>query len=425
MSKSVADPSPELTRSLELFNQFSSQLARSYHELEQRVAQLSGELAAARDERLRQLAEQERLAARLRQLLELLPGGLVVVDGTGVVVDCNATAAELLGDPLAGRPWQVIVERALAPAPAGAGEVPLRSGRRISVSTRPLEAEPGHIILLLDVTEQHDLREMVQRHQRLSALGEMAARLAHQIRTPLSSALLYGSQLASPTITAAKRARFIDSIMGRLRHLERIVNDLLRFAQSGEFEADDIDVQILIDDLFTTLEPQLQGAGGRLTSLNRAPGARLRGSREALHSALLNLATNAIQACGQRPMLHLEVRRDGPGCIEISLADNGPGIPEALREKVFMPFFTTRSDGTGLGLPVARAIVVAHRGDLWMRSSEAGTVFGLRIPGIAPKALVSGGVSADCTAPPSVPRAIAAEPGRLAGGLAGRRQCKK
>jgi len=381
----------QLEDAFELFNRMSNQLASSYQTLENRVAQLSAELAAARSERLQQLAEKERIANRLQRLIEVLPGGLLVLDGEGRITECNPAAVTLLCEPLLGEAWQDVVERAFSPESAGGSELTLCNGRRVSISVRGLDPEPGQIVLLLDVTDQHALQETLNRHRRLSAMGEMVASLAHQVRTPLSSALLYASQLSAPQLDASSRTRFTDRIVGRLRHLERMVNDMLQFARGGSFEKQDFAVQDLLDDLLKTLEPQLQSCGGAIEIHNRAPGACLRGSREALQSAILNLATNALQACTAAPRLRLEVRRAGPALVELLLGDNGPGIPEEVREKVFTPFFTTRADGTGLGLPVVRAIVLAHDGDLWMRSTPGqGTTFGLRIPAGGEQALASG-----------------------------------
>lgn len=392
----------QLEDAFELFNRMSNQLASSYQTLENRVSELSAELAAARSERLQQLAEKERLANRLQRLIEVLPGGLLVVDGDGTIRECNPAALRLLGEPLVGESWQRIVDRAFAPEAAGGSEVTLRTGRRVSISVRGLDPEPGQIVLLLDVTEQHALQETLNRHRRLSAMGEMVASLAHQVRTPLSSALLYASQLSASDLSPAQRSRFTDRIVGRLRHLERMVNDMLQFARGGSFDKQDFAVQALVDDVLKTLEPQMKACGGTLEVHNRIPGASLRGCREALQSAILNLATNALQACDEAPRLRLEIRRAGPAAVELVLSDNGPGIPEEVREKVFTPFFTTRPDGTGLGLPVVRAIVLAHDGELWMRSTPGeGATFGLRIPAGGEQVLASGG-GQDVLAPRSV-----------------------
>jgi two-component system sensor histidine kinase FlrB len=371
----------QLEDAFHLFNQMSSQLEASYQALENRVAQLNHELAAARSERLRQLAEKERLANRLERLLDVLPGGVVVVDEQGFVAECNPAAVDLLGEPLQGCLWHDVIQRAFQPYSDDGSEVTLHSGRRVSMSTRSLDPEPGQIVLLMDVTEQHALQHMLNRHRRLSAMGEMAASLAHQVRTPLASALLYVSHLARADLSDDGRRRFTDKVIGRLRHLERMINDMLQFARGGSFDMEDFPVELLVDEFTQSLEPQLQACCGELELQNQAAGSNLRGNREALQSALSNLATNAIEACGQRAQLCLEIRRNDQDELVLLLHDNGPGIPAAVQERLFTPFFTTRPNGTGLGLAVVRAIARAHQGDVWVTSKPGqGSTFGIRIP---------------------------------------------
>ncbi len=371
----------QLEDAFQLFTQMSSQLEDSYRVLEARVAQLSEELAAARSERLTQLAETERLVNRLERLLDLLPGGVLVLDGDGTISACNPAALDLLGPPLEGMGWRQVVERAFQTQVGDDGEVGLLSGRKVSLSARSLEPEPGQIMLLMDVTEQHALQTTLNRHRRLSAMGEMAAALAHQVRTPLASALLYVSHLGRHDLADADRRRFTDKVVGRLRHLEHLVGDMLQFARGGSFDMDDVPVDALVADLQQTLDPQLEALGGEFELFNRAPGALLRGNREALQSALLNLATNALQACPVAPKLRIEVRSNADQQIVFLLSDNGPGIAEDIRERLFAPFFTTRADGTGLGLAVVRAIALAHQGEVWLHSSSVhGSTFAVRVP---------------------------------------------
>lgn len=371
----------QLTDAFHAFNEMSVRLAGSYQELEARVAELNRELAAARSERLRQLAEKERLADRLARLLEGLPGGVVVVDGAGRIQECNPAALELLGAARTGEPWEAVAQRTFEAGAGEAGEIQLNNGRRVILSVRPLTAEAGRILLLQDVTEQRALQRLVDRHQRVAAMGEMAAGLAHQIRTPLASALLYASNLVRGALGEEERRRFAERIVSRLRHLERMVEETLRFAREGVLELEDIESGALLEELHQMIDPQLRACGGQLELIDRAPGARLRGSREALVGALHNLATNALQASPRAPHLHLELTREPPGALSLIFADDGPGIPEDVRERIFEPFFTTRADGTGLGLAVVHAVVQAHHGDIHVDSAVgAGTRFHIRLP---------------------------------------------
>jgi len=381
MTQQTTGRNRELEDAFNVFNRMSLQLESSYRDLEQQVAGLTAELAAARSERLRQLAEKERLANRLSRLLETLPGGVIVLDAQGIVQECNPAALTLLGEPLLGQLWRDVMQRACS-AEYGVddNEIKLANGRQITLSARPLGTEPGQILLLTDVTEHRALQNLVNRQQRLSAMGEMAASLAHQIRTPLATALLYLSHLNHPQ--QAERLRVTEKIRARLCHLEGMVNDMLVFARGGGGGAiEKVSIDSVLDELRQTLEPQLQMLRGELVIDNAAPGAVVNGSHAALAGALLNLASNAVQSCGNDVRLRITVRTPQPGRLTLCISDNGPGIPANCIERIFEPFFTTRPDGTGLGLAVVRAVAEAHHGAVWVDSPPGqGACFGLRLP---------------------------------------------
>ncbi len=376
----VPGPACDLVDAFRLFSEVSAHLAASYHELESRASELSNELAAARSEHLEGLAEKNRLANRLRRLLDVLPGGVVVLDGDGRVQDCNPAAIDLLGEPLLGSAWRDVIQRAFSPRSDDGHEISLRDGRLVSIATSPLAPEPGQILLLKDLTETRRLQERLNHDRRLSAMGRMVAALAHQIRTPLASVLLYASHLNRPVLAVADRQRAAERIQSRMRHLERLINDMLLFARDGSFAKSTFPVAGLIADLRKGLEVGLQTHDCQLTTLDESDGVALCANRETLLSALQNLANNAMQACGPGGQLLFIARADA-ACIDLMVCDNGPGISETLQERIFEPFFTTRAQGTGLGLAVVRAIAEAHGGSAWMSSQPGvGSTFGLRLP---------------------------------------------
>lgn len=283
--------------------------------------------------------------------------------------------------------------RAFAAGARGPYEATLKDGRQLNISSCELAAEPGRILLFQDVTETRQLQDLLSRHQRLSAMGEMVARLAHQIRTPLSSAMLYVSLLHKASAEQqTDRVQCTGKVLSRLRELERMVNDMLVFARGGEFAAQPIALSGLLDDLRQALELPLQQGHGRLDIVDHAPGATIEGVRDVLMGALLNLTTNAMQAAGTDIRLIIATRRAADGGIEVSVTDNGPGIPPDMHEKIFEPFFTTRSSGTGLGLAVVRAVMEGHRGAVSLESQEGrGASFTLKFPAPnAEQALASG-----------------------------------
>ena len=381
MTEKSANRGQDLHDAFHAFSEISERLTESYRDLEERVAVLTEELAAARSERLQQLAEKERLANRLQQLLDALPGAIVVLDGNDIIREYNPGAVDLLGEPLLGEKWVDVAKRSISGLSGDGYYATLCDGRQVGISSRALGCEPGRILLLKDDTETRRLQEMLNRHQRLSAMGEMVARLAHQIRTPLASAMLYVSHLNKPQCDAPTKSHYADKILLGLRQLERMVNDMLVFARGGEFTPETVSVDALLDELKQVLEPQLQQYAGNISIINNTAACMVEGSRDMLMGALLNLSTNAMQACGEGVDLKIEISAADTDSIEILISDNGPGIDAEIQKKIFEPFFTTRSGGTGLGLAVVRAVIQGHQGDIHVRSSPGqGATFFLKLP---------------------------------------------
>ena len=365
----------QLRDAFEIFNRQSGMLEESYRELQGKVTILTRQLRQAQSERLAELEQKERLSQHLSRLLETLPGAILVIDANGVIQECNSEAATLLSRPLVGCAWSTIVRREVSAGGSEDGNILLRDGRWLSLSRRPLADGQGEVLLLADITESRQLSRVRQRRERLSTIGEMTARFAHQVRTPLASAMLYTAQLDTGS---DRQQRAVSKIRSRLQDLGRMVNDMLGFAAGTDKCDETVDVNELLADVRLTLEPQLEHG----TELRFGVGdtsLRVAGNKDALKGALLNLVTNACQACGAGGIVTVAARRDGND-IELTVEDNGPGIPEEVLPRLFEPFFTTRPQGTGLGLAVVQAVAAAHEGDIRVASSSSGSTFKLRIP---------------------------------------------
>ncbi|ARU89174.1 PAS domain-containing sensor histidine kinase [Pseudomonas sp. M30-35] len=354
-----------LEQAFEMFNQMSSQLSESYSLLESRVTELKGQLALVSAQRMQELAEKERLALRLQSLLDLLPGGVIVIDGQGVVREANPVARNLLGKPLAGMLWREVIARSFAPREDDGHEVSLKDGRRLAIATRSLHGEPGQLVLLTDLTETRRLQDQLSRHERLSALGRMVASLAHQIRTPLSAALLYASHLTEQVLPAEQQQRFAGRLKERLHELEHQVRDMLIFARGDLPLPDRITPKALFNALRAAGETHVQGMQVRwqCDSYN----GELLCNRDTLVGTALNLVENAIQASGReaRLKIHLYSRAN---TLRLCISDDGPGIDALTLARLGEPFFTTKTTGTGLGLAVVKAVAKAHQGELKLLS---------------------------------------------------------
>lgn len=372
----------DLQQSLALFEQMSSRLGSSYSLLESRVNELTGQLAQVSEQRVQELNEKERLAHRLQSLLDLLPGGVVVIDGHGVVREANPVARDMLGEALLGCLWRDVIAQRFAPRRDDGHEISLADGRRLSISTRSLQGEPGQLVLLTDLTETRRLQDQLSRHERLSAMGRMVASLAHQVRTPLSAALLYASHLTEQVLPAEQQQRFAGRLKERLHELEHQVRDMLVFARGELPLPDRLDPAQLFEALRQSGESMVQGIDVRWQCDVR--GGELLCNRDTLVGALLNLVENAIQATGQGVRLKVHAYRR-ESTLRLCISDDGPGIDALTLARLGEPFFTTKTTGTGLGLAVVKAVARAHQGELRLRSRPGrGTCALLILPLITP-----------------------------------------
>jgi two-component system, sensor histidine kinase FlrB len=381
----VADGELPATKAEQL-GDMSRQLTDSYFVLEDRLSELNKKLNAAADQRMQELAEKERIATRLQNLLNFLPGGVVVLDSSGRVSECNPAAIDLLGEPLGGELWRDVIRRSFAPRKDDGHEVSLRDGRRISISTSS-HGEDGQIILLTDQTETRRLQSQLSRHERLSALGKMMSALAHQIRTPLSAAMLYAGHLCNSKLDDAKRQQFSEKISNRLNNIERQVQDMLVFAKGELPLTNVISVKALELAVAEAIEVVLMTTESTCVWRNDCPEQMIRCNPEALVGALSNLVNNAIQAVERNARLRIAFTRTRPKNpaeapqLMIAVCDAGPGIAPELLPNLGELFVTTKAQGTGLGLAVVKAVARAHQGNFSLQSTQGqGTCASLFIP---------------------------------------------
>ena len=383
MSEAAQIPAPdvkaqELQRAFDVFNQVSLELTQAYEGLQGRVESLTAELAVANGELLRQYQEKEALSERLSLLLNALPAGVVVLDSSAKVSEANPAARAMLGETMIGCDWPILAGSQLVATDAP--EEWQLGTRRVSIAESPLDSAGGRILLIHDVTAAHSLKADLERNQRLAAMGEMAASLAHQLRTPLATALLYSANLAQPELSDAARARFAGKATEQLKRLERLIQDVLLFARGESIGRDTIDAALLISEAAQTLDPLCLEKGVRLRIMADVGGIVLMGSRKALGGALLNLLENALQACDAGGEVVLSALMTGRR-LRIGVRDTGPGIAPEAQARIFEPFFTTRGQGTGLGLAIALGVARAHGGTIEVASQPGeGSEFLMLLP---------------------------------------------
>ncbi len=326
------------------------------------------------------------MSQHLRALLDAIPGVVVVINAKGLIVDFNVPATELLGDHLLDSYWRDVVNRTFLPN-LDQGELRTASGQQFSISTRPLGYEPGQILLLSDVTQTRQLQRAAQQNLHLMTMGKMMASLAHQIRTPLSSSMLYLSQIMEGNLDTEKSQKFTQKTLDRIKHIETMINDMLVFAHGGQFHMSDFPVADLIKELIDQIQPQLNLHQATLKIDDVRRDILINGNKDALLGALANICMNALDA-GTRyqdknQQINIFVSITKKGQVLLSIKDNAGGMDENTLSHLFDPFFTTREEGTGLGLAVVKSVVESHQGIIEVDSTLGeGSQFDVYLPSL-------------------------------------------
>ncbi len=344
---------------------------------------------------------------RFSHLLSIMPAGVLVLDKKGAVTLANQQAKILLEEPLVGETWRDVISRVFTPKADDGHEVSMRNGKRVKIDISPLTEEKGQLIVITDLTETRQLQSRVGHMQRLSSLGKMVASLAHQVRTPLSSALLYAENLKAMPLNNNIATQFSEKLTLRLKELESQVNDMLLFAKSSDNQiVTPLSIQQIQNQAIAQVEAQIKQANIKFQVLNNLDHAlnassiecHILGNITAISGALTNLITNAMQAhphvinsaqCAQIPTITFNITQenithkntaDQAYCV-FSVIDNGKGLEKDRCTHIFEPFYTTRSQGTGLGLAVVNTVAKSHKGFVKCGNNpDKGAFFSLYLP---------------------------------------------
>lgn len=370
--------SEQLQEAFETFNEQSVRLQDSYQSLETLVASLSSELQATQNQRLIELAEKEQLAERLVTLLNALPAGVIVIDANGIIQDINPAAKAMFCDYQVGAIFDQTIAGISLDMLQESNDITLPCGSLVSCQTQ--KTDHSTILLFNDISERVALEKQISHQERLSSMGEMLAKLAHQLRTPLSSSLLYASNLTNSQIPESRRVDFAEKIQDSLNKQNTMINDMLVFSKNDNSGKDCLSVSKLLVDIKETLKPQLEEMHAKWLVEANDEECFISGSYSLLAGALSNLVMNALHASGKGATITWIIEHSDEN-LYLSIQDNGPGISNADAEKIFDPFFTTHHNGTGLGLAVARNVIQAHKGTIILdNASNKGARFLITLP---------------------------------------------
>jgi PAS domain S-box-containing protein len=325
---------------------------------------------------------------------------IIVVDSAGRVVDANRSAERVLGPAtnLFGRPivecigqaglFSIVQEVLTNREPVKGRELVLEAGaelRHYAVNVSPFtesetHSDTGALLIMYDLTALRTMERQVERAERLAALGQLTAGLAHEIRNGLNKMAGYATILADELPFGSPLARFPRGILEDTASLEGLLGRFLAFARDEKLSQTEVSLPALLTRELDALGPELKARKILLVTDFDPRTPTIVGDPSQLAQAVTNVVLNAVEAMVRGGTLTVTLRPSGNDIL-IVVKDTGPGIPENQRELVFNPFFTTKATGTGLGLSITHRIITRHGGVVHLDSrTDEGTTVVLQLP---------------------------------------------
>jgi signal transduction histidine kinase len=235
----------------------------------------------------------------------------------------------------------------------------------------------GYVILIKDVTRIKELEHQNERNQRLISMGEMAAKIVHEIRSPLCSIELFSNMLSNDLRETA-HSEMANGISTGIKSLNNILTNMLLFAKPQKMSFNDVRISEIIGEILKILAPLVETRG--IGVINNITDDIVTGDAELLKQVFMNIVLNAIQAMPDGGVLKVEMDRKGE-FTAVNFIDEGEGIDPGNVEKIFDPFFSTKDKGTGLGLAIAHKIMQSHNGFINVFKNEGkGSTFSVYLP---------------------------------------------
>jgi len=394
-----------LNSAIASFNVTAQELEQSYRLLHDQVRNLNGQLEAKNAQLELNLLEKERVKNFLSSILESLPTGVIVIDIDGKLLMCNSAVERITGHNAGAMktPQFQAWLRTLLPANHGAQDGAgassydvafMRNGadmRSLKVLRSPaMDARNetlGVLFIIQDQTRLKRLEAQAERDSRLKAMGEMAIRIAHEVRNPLGSIELFASILRRELEGQADLQRMTEHIINGVKSLDNAISNLLLFTRPPQPVLKETVLNSFFDEFVDFIRPVVGRSGVELSYKPLPQALVVAADRDLLKQVFLNLALNALQAMPAGGLISIDFRayaeeyQNGREWVEIIFGDTGVGIPSDSLNKIFHPFYTTKEKGTGLGLAIVHNIIECHQGLLEVRSKVGnGSTFLITLP---------------------------------------------
>jgi len=369
-----------LREAFQNFTKASKSLETYYELLQEKVRYLTNELEKKNKALKAALSDAERNKDYLNAILYNLEEAIIVVDPEDRVSMLNKSAEKLLGISLPDAIGKIFKHLPFSICENNSETTLTVNDKQYTIilSLSPIVDSRGslrgNVILIKDITRLRELEIQQERDQRLKAMGEMAAKIVHEIRNPLCSMQLFSSMLENE-LENTPHKELSRGISTGIQSLNTILTNMLLFARPHKPSLKSVPLDRVVEESIAMLVPLIKSRNIKLNI--SLPHCEVSGDEELLKQVFINIILNAVQSLSNGGDLDITVKENSTSVV-IHVKDNGAGINSKDLEKIFNPFFTTKDTGTGLGLTIASQIMQAHDGYIKVHSEEnKGSTFSL------------------------------------------------
>jgi PAS domain S-box-containing protein len=375
----------KLNEAFENFTEASKSLETYYEKLSQRVQYLTHELEKKNEQLKKAVLEVGESKDYLQTVLQSIGEVIIVLDHEEKITMINKAAEDLFhldssevqGMNFSGLDMRIETDKS--------GSHLIAHGRQFDIILSRSEVADsegtirGYVVLIKDITRIKDLERQYERNQRLISMGEMAAKIVHEVRSPLCSIELFSNML-SKDLEGTKHSEMANGISNGIKSLNNILTNMLFFAKPQRPSFINIKLCDAVNESLNMLAPLIEARD--ITVDVNITDEIVHGDVELLKQVFMNVILNAVQAMPEGGHLSINMGRDGD-CATVSISDEGEGVDTEIIEKIFDPFFSTKEKGTGLGLAIAHKIMQSHDGFIKAsRNEDRGSTFCVSIPEI-------------------------------------------
>lgn len=372
----------KLNEAFHNFTEASKSLETYYEKLSERVRNLTNELEKKNEQLNRAVLEVGESKDYLHTVLQSIGEVIIVLDHDEKVTMVNKAAEDLLCLDPEDVKGMTFNELDMSIESVNSGTRLKVQGKHYDIILSRSEVTDhersirGYVVLIKDITRIKDLERQHERNQRLISMGEMAATIVHEIRSPLCSIELFSNML-SKDLEGTNHSEMANGISTGIKSLNNILTNMLFFAKPQQPSFINIKLRDVVEESINMLAPLIEVRG--INVVKEISDDVVHGDMELLKQVFMNVILNAVQAMTEGGDLKIEMGTEGD-LVTVSVIDEGEGVDPEIIEKIFDPFFSTKEKGTGLGLAIAHKIMQSHNGFMKAYKNEGrGSTFSVSL----------------------------------------------